>query len=90
MAKYNETKLFSNQEIEFTYEGDYYFWVGDYELKTWGESASHDDPGYSEYEIRILETEELVRHNEETRDWDDVYPTPSILVTIENQIEINL
>ena len=90
MAKYNDTTLYQDEEIEFTYEGNEYRWVGDYEVREWGETATYDYPGDSDREVKIINTTELVKYNEDTDNWDHVYPSGSILATIENEIESTL
>ena len=90
MAKYNDTTIYQDEEIEFTYEGNEYRWVGDYEVREWGETATYDYPGDWEQEVNIIRTAELVKYNEDTDKWDNVCPTISIHLTIENQIESTL
>lgn len=90
MAKYNDTTLYQDEEIEFTYEGNEYRWVGDYEVREWGETCSYDYLGDWEQEVKVIRTTELVKYNEDTDDWNHVYPIGSILATIENQIESTL
>ena len=90
MAKYDDSTLYTDEQIEFTYEGNSYQWVGDYEVREWGETSSYDYPGDSDREVKIIRTTELVKYNEDTDNWDDVYPSGSILATIENEIESTL
>ena len=90
MAKYNDSTLYTDEQIEFTYEGNSYQWSGDYEVREWGERPSYDYLGDSEQEVIIIRTTELVKYNEDTDNWNHVYPNGSILATIENEIESTL
>ena len=90
MAKYDDSTLYTDEQIEFTYEGNSYQWVGDYEVREWVERPSYDYPGDWDHEIRVIRTQELVKYNEDTDNWDHVYPSGSILATIENEIESTL
>ena len=90
MAKYNDTTLYQDQEIEFTYEGNEYRWVGDYEVREWGETSSYDYPGDSDQEVKVVHTSDLCSYDPELDQWLTVYPSGSILATIENEIESTL
>ena len=90
MAKYNDSTLYQDEEIEFTYEGNEYRWVGDYEVREWGETSSYDYPGDGDQEVRVIYTSDLCSYDPHLDQWLTVHPTPSILATIENQIESTL
>ena len=90
MAKYDDSTIYEDQEVQFTYELNNYQWVGDYEVREWGETSSYDYPGDSDREVKVIRTQELVKYNEDTDNWDHVYPSGSILATIENEIESTL
>ena len=90
MAKYNDSTLYQDQEIEFTYEGNDYRWVGDYEVREWGETYSYDYPGDSDREVKVFRTYDLCSYDPDLDQWLTVYPSGSILATIENEIESTL
>lgn len=90
MAKYNDTTLYQDQEIEFTYEGNEYRWVGDYEVREWGETATHDYPGDWDQEVKVIYTSDLCSYDPDLDQWLTVYPSGSILAYIENEIESTL
>ena len=90
MAKYNDSTLYTDEQIEFTYEGNDYRWAGDYEVREWGETSSYNYCGDSDQEVKVIRTQELVKYNEDADDWDHVYASGSILAKIENEIESTL
>lgn len=82
-----ETENFYDQEIEFTYEGREYVWVGDYSIEHTYEDESEYAPAYGEMEISIDHTSSLSYYDEDLEKVVDVNPTPSILTEIEIEIE---
>ena len=90
MAKYNDSTLYTDEQIDFTYEGNEYRWIGDYEVSEWGETSSYDYPGDSDREVRVVHTADLCSYDPDLDQWLTVYPSGSILATIENEIESTL
>jgi hypothetical protein len=85
--RYHDIDIFTDQTIEFTYEGKEYIWDGDFRVTTWGETADYDYPGDSDIEVTIDHTTSLTYYCEKTDQHIDVVPTPSILNTLEIFIE---
>ena len=90
MAKYDDSTLYTDEQIEFTYEGNEYRWVGDYKVREWGETATHDYCGDSDQEVKVVHTSDLCSYDPDLDQWLTVYPSGSILATIENEIESTL
>ena len=88
--EYNDTENYYDQEIEFSYQGQDFFWYGDFTVSNWGEVSDWEYYGYSEQEVTIDRTDMIVIFNEEKNDWDEVTPTPSLLATVEIEIKKTL
>lgn len=86
---YND-ESFYDQQIEFTYEGKEYVWQGDYSVSNWGEDESEYAPAYGETEVSIDHTTSLSFYDEITDTVIEVKPTPSLLASVEIEIERNL
>lgn len=84
-----ETENYFDQEIEFTYEGREYTWVGDYTIEHTGEEESEFAPALGEMEITIDHTTSLSYYDEEQDLNVEVKPTTSILMELEIEIERN-
>jgi hypothetical protein len=85
--RYHDTDTFTDQTVEFTYEGNEYIWEGDYTVSTWGETADYDYPGDSDIEVRITHTASLSYYDESKALNIEVEPRPSIMQSIEFEIE---
>jgi hypothetical protein len=81
-----ETENYFNQEIQFTYEGQDYLWIGDYTIESFYTEESEYAPPYGEIEVKIDHTYGLSSYE----DGIDIKPTPSLLVALEIEIERNL
>ena len=88
--RFNNTEIFYNQEVPFTYEGEEMVWFGNYQVIQFGEHSDDDYPGYQDTEIEILQTDRLEKWSEEIQDWVSVYEKPSILMALEWEIEKSL
>lgn len=86
---YND-ESFYDQEVEFTYDGKEYVWQGDYSVSNWGDDASEYAPAYGETEVSIDYTTSLSFYDEITDTVIEVKPTPSLLASVEIEIERNL
>jgi hypothetical protein len=84
-----DSENFYDQEIEFTYEGREYIWVGDYTIEHTGEDESEYAPSYGEMEITIDHTTSLSYYDEDQDLNVEVKPTTSILMELEIEIERN-
>ena len=85
-----DQEQFYDQEINFTYEGNLYAWLGDYSFTNWGEDESETTPAFGELEVTIDHTASLSFYDDETDLVIEVKPTPSLLLEIEIEIERNL
>jgi hypothetical protein len=85
-----DQEQFYDQEINFTYEGKEYAWLGDYSVTNWGEDESETTPAFGELEVTIDHTASLSFYDDETDLVIEVKPTPSLLLEIEIEIERNL
>jgi hypothetical protein len=83
-------EFYTDQEVEFTYEGIPYIWQGEYSVELNGEEESEFAPSYFENEVSINHTSSLSYYDEELDLVVQVKPTPSILFHIELVIEHNL
>ena len=77
-------------EVNFIYEGQEYFWYGDYTITNYGEQESEYAPSYGETEITIDNTISLYYFHPITDQIVDLTQTPSILMQLEIEIERNL
>jgi hypothetical protein len=85
--KFNKSELYEDQSVTITYEGQEMTWVGDYEIRSWGEEPDWDYPGDCESEVEILETEYIEAWSEKEENWVNIEPTPSILMYVQWEIE---
>ena len=85
-----ETEQYNDQEIEFTYEGRDYTWVGDYSIEYTGELEGDYAPPYGDAEAVIDHTTSLSYYDEDQDVNVEVKPTPSILMELALEIENNL
>jgi len=76
---------YTDQEVDFTYDGIDYKWIGDYTIEYYGEDESEFAPAYGEMEVRINHTSSLMSYE----DGADIIPTASILMAVELEIERN-
>ena len=81
----NDTENFYDQEVDFTYEGQDYLWIGDYTIESFCTEESEYAPAYVEVEVRIDHTSSLASYE----DGIEITPTPSLLAAVEFQIERN-
>lgn len=84
-----DSENYFDQEIEFTYEGRQYTWVGDYTIEHTGEEESEFAPALGEMEITIDHTTSLSYYDEEQDLNVEVKPTFSILMELKFEIEYN-
>jgi hypothetical protein len=77
---------YTDQEVDFTYDGIDYIWVGDYTIESYFEEESEYAPSYGEVEVKINHTSSLASYE----DGIEIIPTPSMLMAVELQIERNL
>ena len=77
---------YTDQEVDFTYDGIDYIWVGDYTIESYLEDETEYAPAYGEVEVRINHTSSLASYE----DGIEIIPTPSMLMAVELQIERNL
>ena len=88
--RFNDTKVFTNQDVFFSWNNEEASWRGDYEVRRFGEYPDWDYPGCQDTEIEILQTDTLEKWSEEFQDWVSVYEKPSILMALEWEIEKSL
>ena len=84
------TEHFTDQEVQFEYEGYEYIWSGDYTIESRVEEATEDYPEYGENEIIIDHTSSISYYDHDTDLVVQVKPTPSLLLHVELVIEDNL
>jgi hypothetical protein len=84
-----DSENYFDQEIQFTYEGIEYTWVGDYTIEHTGEEESEFAPAYGEMEITIDHTTSLSYYDEDLEINVEAKPTTSILMELEFEIETN-
>lgn len=63
---FSDSEVFINEEVEFSIDGEDYFWIGSYEVITEGEESDWDYMGDSETTINILGTIQLIKLDRET------------------------
>lgn len=80
-----DSEHYFDQEIQFSYEGKDYLWIGDYTIEYYGEDESEFAPAYGEMEVSIDHTSSLLSYE----DGCDLIPTASILLAVELEIERN-
>jgi hypothetical protein len=88
--EYDDEESFTDEQIEFYYEGLSFTWDGDYTVRTWGELDSYDSPGISEREVSIDYTNALVFYDEESGQFIDAEITPELIKIIESELESTL
>ena len=86
---YDEQNYY-DQEVQFEYEGQTYYWTGDYTVTNWGDDESEFAPAYGEVEVSIDHTASLSYNDETTDEVIEVKPRPSLLAELEIEIERNL
>ena len=84
------TDHFTDQEVEFEYDGYEYIWAGDYTIEESIEEETYDYPAFGEIEITIDHTSSLAYYDHENDIVVQVKPTPSLLLHVELIIEHNL
>jgi len=77
---------YTDQEVDFTYEGIDYKWIGDYTIEYYDTDESEYAPAYGEVEVKINHTSSLASYE----DGIEMIPTPSMLMAVELEIERNL
>ena len=88
--RFDETNVYEDQIIDFTYNGEEHTWKGDYGVRQFGEYADWDYPGDQETEITILDTEYIETWSEEQENWIKIEPTDDMLSEIKWEIEKKL
>ena len=81
-----ESGTYYDEEVTFTYEDQDYVWVGDFTVEFYHEEESEYAPAYGEVEVKIDHTSSLAS----CEDGIEITPTPSMLASVEFQIERNL
>lgn len=90
MAKFDNTELYQDQIVEFTFEGQDYTWEGDYEVREWGETSTYYYPGDYDREVRVIYTRTLEYYDYDQDVWIRADSSHSILTQIEIEIEKTL
>lgn len=88
--RFDNSRIFDNKEICFTWNNEEASWKGDYEVRQFGEYADWDYPGDQETEITILHTERIETWSEELEDWVELAPTDEMLEIVKWEIEKSL
>lgn len=88
--RYSDLEQHFGVKVEFSHEHEEYVWTGDYEVKYWGELSDMDYPGDSELEVSLIDTDSLIKWDNDQESWVEVELTRSIQVSIENEIERGL
>jgi len=88
--RFDNSRIFDNKEIYFTWNNEETFWKGDYEVRQFGEHSDWDYPEDQETEITILHTERIEHWSEELENWVELIPTPELLEIIKWEIEKSL
>lgn len=84
---FDESEVFINEELEFTLGDRDYFWVGSFEIHSFGESQDWDYVGDCETAISILSTHQLCTWDDEAGASVDVVLTREIYEAIVYEIE---
>lgn len=84
MAYYNSEE-YTDEELEFTYEGNDYWWQGDIEVNEDGDNCDWDTQGYSELEASITYTHRLCIFNVENADWVTIKINDELKQVIEEE-----
>jgi hypothetical protein len=71
MTYYNSEE-YTDEELEFSYDGDEYWWQGDIEVNEEGDNGDWETQGYSELEVSITYTHRLCIFNVENADWTTI------------------
>ena len=88
--RFNDTKVFTNQDVFFSWNNEEASWRGDYEVRRFGEYPDWDYPGDQETEITIHHTERIETWSEELEDWVELIPTDELLEIVKWEIEKSL
>ena len=88
--RFDDREVFTNKRVEFEYQDQDMVWVGDYEVRTWGEEEDWSYPGDCETDITILMTDSLDVYSEEQEIWVSIEETAHILLHVIWEIEKHL
>jgi len=79
---FNESEVFINEELEFSIGDRDYFWVGSYEVVSYGEESDWEYAGDSETIVNVLSTHQLCTWDYDQGRTIDVVPTQEITEAI--------
>jgi hypothetical protein len=83
-------EFYEDQEFVFTYEGEDLVFRGDFEVNEHSDPGDSCTPPYGECDVQVTRVEFLQRYNDDTDEWEDVEPVPSIIIKIEHEFEKTL
>lgn len=72
MTTYNSSEDYTDEGLEFTYDGDEYYWHGDMEVNESGQTQDWDNAGYGELEVCVVHTDEFMIYDKVEESWNPI------------------
>lgn len=88
--KYYNSVDYTDEHLEFAYEGNDYWWQGDIEVSEEGDNGDWDTQGYSELVSSITYTHRLCIFDVENDDWVTIKINDELKQVIEEEFIRNL